>query len=255
MTDANTRRKSLSTIERAFEIIEHVKAVDGARVSEVAADLDLPKSTAYNHLSTLEQLGYLVKEGDEYHISLQFLDLGGYTATRKKANREALPKLKALARETGERAQFVVEENGYGYFIYGYLGDQAVQTDVRMGMCTHLHTTSAGKSILANLPPSRVTTILDGRGLPERTRHTITDRDQLETELEAIRERGFAFNREERIEGQNAVGVPLMLDGRVVGALSVSGPTNRMKGDWFEQEIPDLLLGTANELELNLSFP
>jgi len=255
MSNVNARRKSLSTIERAFEIIEHIKDVDGARVSEVAENLELPKSTAYNHLSTLKQLGYLVKEGDEYHISLQFLDLGGYTANRKEAYREALPKLKALARETGERAQFVVEENGFGYFIYGYLGDQAVQTDVRMGMRTYLHTTSAGKAILAHLPPSKVTGIVDERGLPMRTRHSITDREQLERELDDIRQRGFAFNREERIDGQNAVGAPLVLDGRVIGALSVSGPTNRMKGEWFEKEIPDLLLGTVNELELNLSFP
>ena len=94
-----------------------------------------------------------------------------------------------------------------------------------------------------------------GRGLERQTQHTIVDPDALRTELDEIRERGYAFNIEESTNRLHAVGAPVTLpDGRVLGAISVSGPSHRMKGDRLEHEIPDLLLGIVNELELNIMY-
>ncbi|WIV68655.1 IclR family transcriptional regulator [Natrialbaceae archaeon AArc-T1-2] len=167
----------------------------------------------------------------------------------------ARPKVKELAMETNERAQFIVEEFGYGIYLHMETGDNAVETDVRIGKMASLHTTSAGKAILAHLPEEQVMRIVDRYGLSKRTENTITDPDALLEELETIRDRGYAYNDGERITGMRAVGVPITdVEDDVVGALSVSGPAHRMKGNWYEKEIPDLLLGTANELELNLTY-
>jgi len=85
--------------------------------------------------------------------------------------------------------------------------------------------------------------------------NTITDPQTLYAELERVRERGYSVNKQENIEGLHAVSAPVMdTNGHVFGALSVSGPTHRMKGEWFEDELPDLLLGAANELELNITY-
>nr|WP_321169935.1 IclR family transcriptional regulator C-terminal domain-containing protein [Salinigranum rubrum] len=89
--------------------------------------------------------------------------------------------------------------------------------------------------------------------LPELTPHTITDHDEFFSQLDTIRERGYAFNDEESIQGLRAVGVPIRgKEHEILGALSVSGPTHRLKGDWYTEDIPDLLLGVSNELELNI---
>jgi DNA-binding IclR family transcriptional regulator len=135
-----------------------------------------------------------------------------------------------------------------------YLGDNAVQTNVRIGMRLDLHTTAAGKAILAHLPDEERNELFERRELSRATEHTLTERDQLREELERVRESEVAFNREERIDGQNAVGVPLIPDDFLIGAFSVSGPSHRMKGSRLEETIPDLLLGYVNELELNMTY-
>lgn len=198
---------------------------------------------------------YLAKHDGEYYVGLKFLNLGGHAATRKQAYKMARPKVKELAEETEERAQFIVEEFGRGFYIHMDTGKQAVETDVRIGKIASLHTTSAGKAILACLPERRVQEIIQKHGLPKCTPSTITDQEKLIDELETIRNKGYAQNDGERITGTRAVGVPVRgPDNDVIGAFSVSGPAHRMKGSWYEEEIPDLLLGTANELELNLAY-
>ena len=254
MTTANGPR-SLATVERAIAVVEAVESLDGAGVSDVAAHLDLPPSTAHGYLSTLERNRFLVKEGGTYHIGMRFLHLGGYASERKPAYRFAKRKVKELAAETGERTQFIVEEHGRGTYLYTETGDSAVQIDARIGKENYLHASAAGKAILASLPRDRVDEIVEAWGLPRVTENTITDRAELDAELEAVRERGYGFNEDESVVGLCAVGVPVTGDdGEVLGALSVSAPSNRMQGEYFTEEVPRLLLGAANEVELNITY-
>lgn len=252
MTQNNTQQ--IKSITRAFELIELVRELGGGTVTEVANEMEMPKSTVHRYLSTLEAEEYLVKNDEIYQISHRFLDLGEFTRTRRKAYELAEEKVKDLARETEERAQFIVEEHGLGVYLYRDTGPHAVETGSRIGKRIHLHSTAAGKAILAHLPRERTLTILDERGLPAITEHTTTDHQTLLDELEEIREQGFSLNMQENTEGARAIGVPIMDGDELLGALSITGPTNRMKGDRFNQELPDLLLGTADELELNIAY-
>lgn len=252
---SNAGHRHIKALEKAIEIVRAVQELEGARVTELADHLDLPASTVHSHLATLEANEYLVKEGDVYHIGLKFLHHGGYASRRKTGYDMAIEKVHEIAAETRERAQFTVEEHGRLIYIHTATGDHAVHVDARIGKQSLLHASAAGKSILANLPAPRIEEILAAAPLTAVTENTITERARLDDELATIREQGFSFNKEESIEGLRAVGVPINgPDGRVIGAFSVSGPTHRMKGDWFEEEIPDLLLGTANELELNIAY-
>lgn len=256
MVAGNTAPGRVKTTESAFAVIEALRRLDGARVTEVADELDMAKSTAHRHLSTLFDLEYLAKEGDEYHVGLQFLNLGEYARERKEAYRIIKPKVKQLAEETVERAQFIVEEHGQGVYVHRATGENAVRTpNTGVGKRNAIHATSAGKAILSRYDDERVRAIVERRGLPRLTDRTITDEDELFAELERVRERGYSTNNEENIEGIRAVGVPVMhSEGRPIGALSVSGPVHRMKGEWFDREIPDLLLGTTSELQLNIAY-
>jgi DNA-binding IclR family transcriptional regulator len=255
MTAVDTEGRTVKTTETAFTIIEGLEELDGARVTELADHLGLAASTVHSHLATLYEMGYVVKEGDRYLIGSRFLKLGETAKERKEAYELARPKVKALAEETEERCQFIVEEHGRGVYLHRETGNRAVWTDSGLGKRVSLHSTASGKSVLANLPEERVDAILDRWGLPAQTDNTITDRTELFEELDVIRERGYAVNKEESTDGLRAVGVPVMDgSGDLLGALSVSGPSHRMKGEWFESEIPDLLLGTANELKLNLKY-
>ena len=246
---------SLKTLSTAFEIVDAIQELDGARVTELASHLDLPPSTVHGYLSTLRHNSYLVKEGDSYYVGLEFLNKGGYARSRKQGYALVETKVEQLAERTGERVQFVVEENGRGYYIYTAIGENAVEADARAGKRIYLHDSSAGKSILAHLPEARVDGIIDRWGLPEFTAETITDRADLYDELATVRERGFALNHEESHTGLRAVGAPVRHPaGHVLGAFSLSGPSNRLKGEYFERELPDTILGLTNEVELNMSY-
>lgn len=166
----------------------------------------------------------------------------------------AEPMVKELADKTDERVHFIAEEHDQGVYVHRKRGKHAVRTDAGVGKRLPLHATACGKVILAYLPETRVQQIIESEGLPALASNTITTSKELFEELERIRNRKIAFNRDEYVQGERAVAAPVRSDdGRIIGAFNVIGPTHRMKGDWFEKEIPDLLLGSANELELNIA--
>lgn len=237
-----------------FAILEYVKQEGGATITEVADALGCAKSTAHRHLTTLDDLGYVVVDSDGYHIGLGFLNLGQHARKHIQGYELAKEKVEELADTTGERAQFIVEEHGVAVYAHRSFGEHAVRTDPGIGSRIPLHSTSAGKAILAHIDETRRNEIIEQTDFDPITDTTITKPEQLRAELGDIRERGYSFNREENLEGLNAVGVPVRAsDGDVIGALSVSGPTHRLRDERFTEELPKLLLGTANELELNIA--
>ncbi|APW96736.1 transcriptional regulator [Halobiforma lacisalsi AJ5] len=253
MANESTHRP-VETVETAFDLVDALKERDGAGVSALADELGLAKSTVHRHLRTLEERGLLVREGDDYRLSTWFLDYGVHARNRRPVVEVARPKVDELAAETNEKVWFVLEEHGLGVHVYGAEGKHSVKTHARIGRRTPLHQFAAGKAILAFLREERVAEILDEHGLAGQTHRTITDRDELLEQLEAIRERGYAFNREESVAGVHAVGAPVREeDGTAVGAISVAGPANRLRGELLTDELPDLLLGAANEIEINLA--
>lgn len=238
-----------------FKIIEMLAREDGGRVTEIAAELGLAKSTVHRHLATLDDLEYVVKDGDEYRIGFRFLELGEQTRKRSDTYQIAKKKVNKIAEQTDERAQFVVEEHGKAVYVFGETGEHAVQTNSEIGKYRPLQSMAAGKAILAFLPEARVEEIIHQHGLPALTENTITDEVELYEELEEIRKRGYSINNQETIPGLRAIGVPIECpDGGVFGAFSVSGPTHRVQGERLEETIPNILLGTANELELDMKY-
>ncbi len=250
-----TSDRSVKSTRTTFRIIEALEASDGARLTDLAEELDLAKSTVHQQLSTLREIGYVVQEGTQYQLGLKFLDLGQYVRARKPAYTLSEPLVEELADETGERAQFFAEEHGRAVYIHTKQGEHAVQADRRVGKQRYLHSSAGGKAILAHLPEDRIEAVLDQWGMPQETDNTHATREELFEDLEAIRDRGYSLNKAESISGLWSVGVPVMgPDGTPVGAFSISGPRHRMKAERIHENMVDLLLGTANELELNIAY-
>ena len=256
MANQSSSGRRLKTLDTAADLIDLIQHRDGAGIADLAEDLDLAESTVHGYVKTLEDRGYLIYEEDEYHIGLEFLCKGGHSRIRKSEYDFIITKLDDLAEQTGERVQFIVEENGRGYYIHTSIGENAVEVDAHIGKKIHLHASSAGKAILAHLSEERTEKILDQWGTPTYTQKTITTRGELIDELEAIRERGYAISDQESISGLRAIGVPIQFhdSGQPLGAISLSGPAHRIQGDRFKQDIPNTILGIANEIELDLEY-
>lgn len=251
----NDKVRRVKSDETLFDIIETLRQHDGAGVTTIANELDMAKSNVHAHLASLQERGYVVNEEGKYRIGLEFLSHGIYARTSRDLYPSADKKVQELAQETDERAWCQVEENCMCYYLCGAEGKHPVHPPVRVGESVHLHTIAAGKAILAHLPKERVREIIERHGLPEKTENTITDETELFEELAEVRECGYAFNREESLLGLHAVGAPIVdPEGGVKGALSISGPANRLKADKLDSELPELLLGATNELEINITY-
>lgn len=248
-----SKDRRVKTADTIFDIIETLEEKDGATITELSDELDLAASTVHNHLSTLEEKEYVVKDGSTFHVGLKFLYYGMYAKNRRQLMRTAKPVLDELADETDEAALLVVEEHGKAIFLGNSLGDKAIQTYGNIGTRTHLHAIAAGKAILAHLPEDRVQEIIEQHGLPALTEQTMTDRADLLAELEEIREAGFALNRGGRIQGGCAIASALVVDGEVQGAVAVAGPEHRMRGERFTEEFPHEVMGAKNIIELELT--
>lgn len=245
---------SVQTARTMFDIVERLTEQEGASLSALAADLDYAKSTIHRHLRTLEDLGYVVERDDGYHVGLQFLEVGVTARNSYRGYDLVQEKVAEIADVTGERAQFFVEEHATAVYVTRSVGDQAVRTDPGIGSRVPLYATAAGKAILSEFSEPELSDMFERMSFEPLTEYTITDPAELRAELETVRERGYSFNREESLAGTNAAGVSICgPDGDVIGALSVTGPSHRLKGERFEAELPDLLLGAANELELNIA--
>jgi len=247
--------RPVKTVETASQLISEIKKREGATLAELDSALDLSRSTIHRHLLTLTEIDFVTVNDGRYHIGLRMLDFGLHTRRQSDLYQIAAPKVDELATETNEKVWCITEEHGRSIHLYGASGQHSVKTHAQEGQFGYLHHLAAGKAILSTFPYERVEGIIDEHGLPAQTEHTITKKEDLFEELDQIAERGYALNLEESVPRLNAVGVPITdVDGIAIGALSISGPSNRVKDDLLRKEFPDLLLGVANEIEINLNF-
>ncbi|MHC3437425.1 IclR family transcriptional regulator [Natrialbaceae archaeon A-gly3] len=252
MTTDDFPKRWSSVTETVFEIIEALDELDEATVTELANRLDLSPSTVHNHLGALYRLGYVVKDGGEYRLSLRFLNLG--MSTRNRRMMEVVQSaVDDLARETSEAAWAATLENDWVYFVCSARGEDAIQAYGDLGARRRPHAIASGKAILAHLPEEEVHKIIDRIDLKEYTENTITSKDVLFEEFEQIREQGYALNRGERLEGGRAVACAILQEGKPLGSIGISGPAHRFQGKQFTEELPSAVLGAKNIIELNLS--
>lgn len=251
-TDA---KRGIKATETTFAIVETLAELKCVRLSEIADVVGIANSTASDHLTTLQDHGYVIKGNDGYRLGLRFMDIG----TQAKWYYDGLltassPVLEQLVDDTGETVNLVAEENDMAVYIDRLFGDRGVPTDSWIGKRRPLHMLAAGKAILAQLPEERVDTIVDEYGLSADTDHTITSREELQEQLDVIRERGFSYNDRESHKQIRAVGTAIVLEDEVCGAVSIAGPAKRFTGSYFREKIPNMLLGAVNEIELKLTY-
>lgn len=245
---------AVQSITRASQILEIIRIEDSAGLTEIAKTLDLPTSTVHNQVKSLEAQALIVNNNGEYELGLRLFNLGMHARKKNEKFGQLKTKVEELAEETGERAQFIVEEAMHAIHLYTKKGPSGVDIGTDVGTRRNdLHAIAAGKVILATIPEERLESYLQESEFERFTEQTITAVGPLRDTLETVSERGYAFNDEESMDGLRAVAVPVQYpDGNLLGVLGVTGPTHRMKGERFEEKIPNLLLGVSNEVELNI---
>jgi len=247
-------RTQIKSDVTVFGIVEWLHEFDGAGATLIANEMGMSKSTIHDHLRTLNELGLVVEEDGEYHLGLKFLQYGMTARQNRPLQDVSHQVLESVADETGEAVWLVVEENGLGVYIDHAHGETGVGTRGEIGNQIHLNTSATGKAILAQLSDNSFEKVVERHGLQRETENTIVDIDELEQELEDIREKGVAFNDEESVIGLRSVAAPIQTEGEVLGAIGISGPARRFQGIRYEENLPEMALKAANELELRVTY-
>lgn len=205
-------------------------------VAEVGRLLDLPRSTAFRLLSTLEHQGFVEQhpESKKYRLGLRLFELAGIVWSRLELGQIALPLLDGLARATEETVHLVVLDREESLIIEKVDSPRAVYLRSHVGSRRPLHCTATGKVLLAFLPPAELEAVIR-RGLPRFTESTVTDPDRLREELAEVRRRGYALNWGEYRDEAAGVAAPVRdRGGRVVAAVGTAIPIGRLPGQRVE---------------------
>jgi len=254
MPNGPTTRTGVKSDETLFAVLAAVREADGAGVTELADRLDVAKSTVHNHLATMREHGFVVKRDGKYHLGLELFNYGQAVRNDREVYRAARPVVDDLVAATGEMVWLFTPEDGRVMYLYGGAGETGIDVDTILGSWDYMHCTSGGKAILAHYSEEEVDDVVERHGLPARTPNTVTDREELDAELEAVRERGYALNLGEDLEGIHALAVPLRYEDALVGSLAVAGPAHRVSRERCETELLDQLRASTNDIELNLAY-
>lgn len=247
--------RTITAVERASAIIHLLEDAGELTLTEITEELDVSKSTVHTYLWTLSQEGFLARSNDAYRLSLRYLSLSERVKNRISIYEDMKREVDALAAKTDERAQFAKLEEDMAVFIYRAMTENAIPTTLSLGEYVYPHSVAAGKAMMAYLPDHRIDEIVERNGLPKHTENTITDPDDLKRRLDKARERGHTYSDGERLRGVRCIGTSVRDDsGRVLGAISVSGPARRMTDERIETELKDLLLESANVIEVNATL-
>jgi IclR family acetate operon transcriptional repressor len=138
--------------------------------------------------------------------------------------------MSVLRLRTGETVQTAVLDGRQVVYVERLESPNTLRLFLEVGRRNDAHATGTGKCLLAFLDDDQLDRILDGWDLPAKTPHTITDPRELRRQLKEVRARGYADNLHESEMGVVSVAAPIRdRTGRVVAALSVAGPAQRME--------------------------
>jgi DNA-binding IclR family transcriptional regulator len=217
----------VTALERGIRVLEAV--VDGGpaiALGDIAAAVELPKSTVHRLLHTFVATGYLeTSEGGTYRASAGLLALAGRIVESVNYAGLAGPALRELQQHTVHTVHFGVLDGRVAVYVEKLQGRRPYEMTSRVGHTMPLHSSAIGKSILAFLPPRERDELIGQIKLERWTDTTITSRRALDAELKDIRARWWALDDEENQKGIRCVGTPVFNHtGRVMGAISVSAP-------------------------------
>jgi DNA-binding IclR family transcriptional regulator len=242
-------------VERAAQILLALASgTPRLGVSEISELVDIPKPTVHTMLRTLERQGLVVQEveGGKYALGPAVLQLSNAYLDGSELRARSASWADRLARQIGE-AVWVGVLSGPGVVVvhHALRPDDLVQI-LEVGAAVPWHACALGHAIAAHLPDDARKALLAGP-LPRLTSRTLTEPEALHQTLIAVRQRGYAVEDQEATLGDAGLAAPVTdWTGRVVGALGIVGPADRLLAGGRERQLADAVRATARALSRDL---
>lgn len=233
MKDAAVKEKyRLRTVEKALDILDLFYQNETLSPAQAAQMLELNRTTAIRFFSTLENKGLIRRlNGSQYALSLKLFSLGQIAYGRNTLASEAHQYLEKITAEINESSHFsVLDGLTHVVFVDKAVPHSGLKMEVGLGARYKAHNTACGKAILAFQPAGYIRQYVARTSFKAATDNSIASSDALLSQLSVIRENGYSCDDEEAEEGLTCYAVPICGNGGVsVAAISVSGPTTRMR--------------------------
>ena len=249
------------TVGKALEVLDMVADAGGpVRFTSLLANSPFPKATLYRFLQTLTHQNMLSYDAERqtYALGMRLVRLAHTAWSQSSLAPLARPHLDKLSANLGETIHLAQLDQGQVLYVDKRNASQPVEMFSQAGKVGPAYCTGVGKAMMAYLPEDALEQALYRQSFHRFTPHTYANRDELCAELEAIRARGYAFDREEHEPGIICVAVPILSDrGRAIGAISVTSTKSRTTLEKLEELAPQLL-AAAGEIALearNWRFP
>ena len=259
-TDGEHASTTVQSVERTLDILEALAAARRPlALSEISTGVGLHTSTAHRLLATLIERGYARHdESGKYALGTRLADIAGRVNAQSDIRTEARPSLERLSAQIGETANLSLRRGDALVYIDQVQSERLVRMFIGVGFSAPLYCTGAGKLFLAygaeGESEREFTRYLLETRFEARTRYTLITPHALRDELRRIRARGYSFDNEEMEEGVICVAAPIFdRQGQVTAAISVSGPSSRLKEDHIAETIAPVCAAAA-EISARLGY-
>lgn len=245
------------SVNRALGILDQVSSRQGGMTNgEISRKLKIPKSSASYILRSLEDGGYLRRDGEsgKYKIGLKLLSLRHSALAGLDIREVALPVMRQLVEGSGKTAHLAILDRSEAVYIERVEAPGFIKMDTWIGRRMDLHSTAVGKALLAFRPEEEVQMIISKRGLSKHTSRTITVMARLMRELEKTREAGLAIDDEENSIGVFCTAAPIFdANGKVEASLGLTGTINQAERE-NRLRVADMVKDAARRISLQLGY-
>ena len=255
---ANNPANLTQSVTRALSILNSfTDETPELRMTDISQRLDLTTSLVSRLLTTLEHDGFVSQDPNTgmYRLGRAVLTLAGVALNHNQLRMEALSEMQSVSLEIGLGVNLSVLDYDTIFYLAHIETPEVPRPYTLIGRRNPLHATGMGKVLLANLPLNEQEELLDELELTPYSAHTCADKDELYEELQIIRERGWALEMEELALGRACVASPIRdSSGRVVSALSFSGPLSQFKWKERQEELIEKIIEVCDRISMRLGY-
>lgn len=248
----------IQAVDHALDLLEQFQGdVDELGVTELSKRLKLHKNNVFRLLATLESRSYIEqnKVTENYRLGLKTLELGQTFIKQMGLLRQSRPVLESLVKECNETTYVAILKDSFIVYLDVVETDMTVRVVPRVGSRLPSYCTAAGKIQLAYMTDEELEHYLPTKELKGYTPATITDRDVFKAHLKEVAEQGYAIDNEEMDIGVCCVGAPIRdYTRRIIGAVSISGPSMRFSMERMQKELIPLVKQAGEDISTKLGF-
>jgi IclR family pca regulon transcriptional regulator len=249
------RREAMGGLAKGLSVIRAFKR-DSATLtlSEVANLTSLPAATARRCLMTLEELGYVMRNGRQFLLRPKVLELGAAYLDSMNIDTLTRTHLEELARNTGDSAALCVLDGADIVYVARTSIRTLLRLEAHVGSRFPAYATSVGRVLLAGQDSAALQRYFEAATIEPLTSHTVTDVEELRRIIEKCRRTGYSVIKDELDYGVVALAVPVLdQHGRVVAALNTSSHSARITTTKLVEERLEMLRAVSTQITKDLT--